>query len=168
MRTSQLESLGATMAFQQEICEVLAQSPMFLDFTWKELETLSAYMTGYGAPAGTVLFQEGDPGDVMGLLMSGEIEVKKEDDDGALQVVARIPRGRTFGEMAVIDGEQRSATCTTTTDCIIVALPKAQFERLIASNPSLGVKFLLRLNKLLSQRLRLASGMLVDYLGKAH
>lgn len=168
MRTSQLESLGATKQFQQDICEALTQSPMFSELSWQELETLSAYMAGYGAPAGTAIFQEGDPGDAMGLLISGEIAVRKEDDAGEMQLVATIPQGRTFGEMAVIDGERRSASCTAKSDCIIAVLPKAQFENLIARHPGLGIKFLIRLNKQMSQRLRLASGILVDYLGKAH
>lgn len=166
MRTGNLEPLGATKAFQQEICEALMTSPMASDFAWKELETLSTYMAGYGASAGTVVFQEGEPGDAMALLMSGEIEVYKEDGQGEQQLVALIPCGRTFGEMAVVDGERRSASCTARTDCIVAVLPKAQFERLLVNNPGLGIKFLTRLNKLMSQRLRQVSGMLVDYLGK--
>lgn len=168
MRTSNLESLGATKEFLQDICEALTESPMFSDFAWRELETLSNYMAGYGAPAGTILFQEGEPGDALGLLISGEIAVTKADDQGVQQVVAAIPRGRTFGEMSVIDGERRSANCTTSKDSVIAVLPKIQFERLIAQHPGLGIKFLIHLNKLLSQRLRLASGMLVDYLGKEY
>lgn len=166
MRTGNLEPLGATKEFQQDICDALMLSPMVSDFAWKELETLSAYMAGYGVAAGTVIFQEGDPGDAMALLMSGEIAVDKEDGHGVQQRVALIPHGRTFGEMAVIDGERRSASCTATTECIIAVFPKAQFERLVTSHPGLAIKFLTRLNKLMSQRLRLVSGMLVDYLGK--
>ncbi|MES2581268.1 MAG: cyclic nucleotide-binding domain-containing protein [Pseudomonadota bacterium] len=166
MHTHLLEVIPKSRAFRIEVCESLSRSPLFKDWSWEELDTLSSHMAGYRAKAGDLLFEEGDEGDAMGLLLSGQIEVRKQDAAGVAQFVTHIVAGRTFGEMAAIDGEKRSATCTATADCVLALLPKAQFERILMVNEALGIKLLLRVTRLLSQRLRLVNGALVDFLSK--
>jgi CRP-like cAMP-binding protein len=166
MLTHTLAAIPKSRAFRIEVCESLSRSPLFKDWSWEELDSLSSYMAGYRAQAGDTLFNEGDIGDAMGLLLSGQIEVRKRDADGVAQAVAHIVAGRTFGEMAAIDGEKRSATCVATEPCVLALLPKTQFERILVVNESLGTKLLLRVTRALSQRLREVNGVLVDYLSK--
>ncbi len=166
MHTDSLEAIPKSRAFRLEVCEALSGSPLFKDWSMEELDTLSSYMAGYRAQAGVLLFQEGDAGDSMGLLLSGKIEVRKNDAAGVAQTVAHIVSGRTFGEMAAIDGEQRSATCVTSEPCVLAVLPKSQFDRMLIVNEALGTKLLLRVTKVLSQRLREVSGALVDFLSR--
>jgi CRP-like cAMP-binding protein len=66
--------------------------------------------------------------------------------------------------MAMIDGERRSATGRASQDTLIAVLSRGRFETLIAERPGLGVRLLIRIARILSQRLRLASGQLVDHL----
>lgn len=166
MHTHSLEAIPKSRAFRIEVCESLSRSPLFKDWSWEELDTLSSHMSGYRAKAGGLLFEEGDDGDAMGLLLSGQIEVRKQDAAGVAQFVTHIVAGRTFGEMAAIDGEKRSASCIATEDCALALLPKAQFQRILMVNEALGIKLLLRVTRLLSQRLRLVNGALVDFLSK--
>ncbi len=166
MLTHSLESIPKSRAFRIEVCESLSHSPLFKDWSWDELDTLSSYMAGYRAKAGDLLFQEGDEGDAMGLLLTGQIEVRKQDAAGAAQFVTHIVAGRTFGEMAAIDGEKRSATCIATEPCVLAVLPKIQFDRILTANEALGIKLLLRVTRLLSERLRKVNGALVDFLSK--
>lgn len=166
MDTQLLEAIPKSRAFRIQVCESLSRSPLFKDWSWDELDTLSSYMAGYQARAGDLLFKEGDVGDAMALLLSGQIEVHKRDADGAAQVVAHIVAGRTFGEMAAIDGEKRSATCIATEPSVLAVLPKTQFERILDVNEALGIKLLLRVTRLLSLRLRKVNGVLVDFLSK--
>ena len=166
MHTLTLEAIPKSRAFRIEVCESLSRSPLFKDWSWDELDTLSSYMTGYRAKAGDMLFGEGDDGDAMGLLLTGQIEVRKNDAVGVAQSVTHIVAGRTFGEMAAIDGEKRSATCIATEPCVLAILPKTQFERILSVNEALGIKLLLRLTRLLSERLRQVNGALVDFLSK--
>jgi CRP/FNR family cyclic AMP-dependent transcriptional regulator len=166
MHTHALEAIPKSRAFRIEVCESLSRSPLFKDWSWEELDTLSTYMAGYRAKPGDLLFEEGDDGDAMGLLLSGQIEVRKLDAAGAAQFVTHIVAGRTFGEMAAIDGEKRSASCIATEACVLALLPKAQFERILVVNEALGIKLLLRVTRLLSQRLRRVNGALVDFLSK--
>lgn len=166
MHTHTLEAIPKSRAFRIEVCESLSHSPLFKDWSVAELDTLSSYMAGYRAAAGALLFEEGEVGDSMGLLLSGQIEVRKLDTAGVAKVVTHIVSGRTFGEMAAIDGEKRSATCVTTEPCVLALLPKPQFERMLAVNEPLGTKLLLRVTRLLSQRLREVNGVLVDFISK--
>ncbi|OYT90614.1 MAG: hypothetical protein CFE43_17100 [Burkholderiales bacterium PBB3] len=166
MHTHTLEAIPKSRAFRIEVCESLSRSPLFKDWSWEELDTLSSYMAGYRAQAGDLLFEEGGDGDAMGLLLSGQIEVRKNDAAGVPQFVTHIVAGRTFGEMAAIDGEKRSATCIATEACVLALLPKSQFERILAVNEALGIKLLLRVTRLLSERLRQVNGALVDFLSK--
>lgn len=166
MHTHSLEAIPKSRAFRVEVCESLSRSPLFKDWSWDELDTLSSYMAGYRARAGDLLFEEGDLGDAMGLLLSGQIEVGKRDTEGVTQTVAHIVAGRTFGEMAAIDGEKRSASCVATEPCVLALLPKTQFERILLVNEALGIKLLLRVTRALSQRLREVNDVLVDFLSK--
>ncbi|MEO8706862.1 MAG: cyclic nucleotide-binding domain-containing protein, partial [Kofleriaceae bacterium] len=59
--------------------------------------------------AGTVLFEEGQPGDYMYVVQSGEIEIRRQVGETE-RVVAVLPPGEFFGEMAILNGRPRSAT----------------------------------------------------------
>jgi CRP/FNR family transcriptional regulator, cyclic AMP receptor protein len=162
----QLELIGSGPSFRQELCERLAECQMLADLPWADLETLAKYVQAYRAAAGGTIFGEGEAGDFLGFVLAGRVEIRKEDHDGVAQVVGSIAAGRSLGEMAVIDGEKRSATCVAQGGEVLVALlTKHSFDELLRAYPVLGNKLLLRIARLLSQRLRQTSGLLVDYLG---
>jgi CRP-like cAMP-binding protein len=95
--------------------------------------------------AGTVLFREGEKGESMFALVSGEVEVTK----GGVSVSVLKP-GEVFGEMAVIDHQPRSATATARTDCEIVELSERRFLFLVQQTPF----FALQMLRLMASRLR--------------
>ena len=72
--------------------------------------------SGTAAPAshslapGEVLFSQGDPGDLVYVVQSGEVEIVRERTDGSTELVAKIPPGGYFGELAPLFGLRRSAT----------------------------------------------------------
>ena len=59
--------------------------------------------------AGTVLFEEGQPGDFMYVVQSGEVEIRRQVGETE-RVLAVLPPGEFFGEMAILNGRPRSAT----------------------------------------------------------
>ena len=73
--------------------------------------------------------------------------------------------GRIIGEMSLIDGEPRSASVVADVPTTLVVLTGEGFARLSSDVPRLAVKILLKISKLISQRLRQTSGALVDHLG---
>jgi CRP/FNR family cyclic AMP-dependent transcriptional regulator len=66
----------------------------------------------------------------------------------------KAENGVYFGEMALLESEIRSATVTALTDCSLLELHQKDFLELIAQNPAMGVKLLLRLSQILSRHLR--------------
>jgi CRP/FNR family cyclic AMP-dependent transcriptional regulator len=159
-----LQLMGAGPGFKKEICEMIADTQLFSDLSWPEIESLASFVQCYEAPAGTCIFSEGEPGNYLCLLVKGQIEIRKEDQDGIHKQLVVITRGKTVGEMSIIDGEPRSATCTAMSDSVILLLTKEHYQRVIKERPALAIAILSRVAKLMSQRLRALSGQLVEHL----
>ncbi|MGH8672650.1 MAG: cyclic nucleotide-binding domain-containing protein, partial [Burkholderiales bacterium] len=145
-------------------CTLLSEVELFNDFDRHEIESLSNYVQAYSAQPGCVVFEEGGAGNYMCVLLSGRVEVYKDNGTNPGVVVSTETRGRTIGEMALIDGERRSATCIVTEAATLALLTKDNFARITTERPAIAVKLLLKLSRLLSRRLRVVSGRLVDYL----
>lgn len=158
------ELVGAGASFKNEICDMIAETQLFADLDWKDVQGLANYVQCYRVQAGTVVFSEGDAGNYMCLLVQGQVEVLKSDQDGNAHRIVLVTRGKTVGEMSIIDGEPRSATCVATQESMLLLLTKDNFTRIIHDRPGLAVHILAKLAKLMSQRLRGVSGQLVEYL----
>jgi CRP-like cAMP-binding protein len=115
----------------------------------------------YGA-AGEVIIHEGEPGDSMFIMCEGEVEITKrltlvlDEEVPKERVMIRLKAadGVSFGEMALLENESRSATVTALTDCHILEVSRRDFLDFIEQHPATGCKILLRLAQLLSQHLR--------------
>ncbi len=162
--SGELELLGAGSAFHDEFCRMLENSNIFNDLEWQEIEALSNYMQAYRADRNVTLFREGDSGDYMCLILEGQVDILKEARDAEDRIVSSVDRGKTLGEMAMVDGEPRSASAITASETTLAILTRHNFSRLAQEKPALGVKILMKVARLLSQRLRRTSGILVDYL----
>jgi len=80
------------------------------------------------------------------------------------KVVATLGPGQTIGEMALLDGQPRSASVVAAEDLVLLVFTRAALEHLVEEKPSLAVKVLWKLARVLSQRLRQTSGALVERL----
>jgi len=80
--------------------------------------------------AGSVIFQEGQPGDTMYIVKGGEVEVRVRG-----KVVEVIQEDGFFGELAVIEDGPRSATAIARTDCVLIPLDERKFDFMIHANP---------------------------------
>lgn len=162
---SSFKLMGAGAAFKSEICDMISETQLFSDFDWKDIEALAGYVQCYQVATGTVVFNEGDTGSYACVLVEGEVEILKSDHEGVPRRIVTVARGKTIGEMSIVDGEPRSATCVATQDSVLLVLTKENYLRIIKERPVLAVHILAKLAKLMSQRLRSASGQLVEFLG---
>ena len=101
----------------------------------------------------------------MALVVVGEVKVYKEASTGEKQLLASVGKGKTLGEMSMLDGQLRSATAIASVDTTALLMPRERFDQLCRSFPALGLKLTLTVATMMSQRLRSTSGVLVDYLG---
>jgi CRP-like cAMP-binding protein len=99
-------------------------------------------------PADTVLFQEGQPGHVMYIVVRGEIEIRRQIG-GAERVLAVLGAGEFFGEMAILSGRPRSATAVVCMPARLLVIDGTTFEAMLRARPEIA----LRLIKALAGRL---------------
>ncbi len=157
-----VEFLGDAMPFVGRIREIIEAIQLFEDFEAEELEGLARYMRCYRAPLGTEIIREGDQGDFMLLLLDGSVEIVKKDVRGLAQIMGNAGPGKTLGEMSLIDGEPRFASCVALDTVEIAVLDRESLSRIIAEEPRIGVKLMMELLMLLNQRLRSVSAQLLD------
>ena len=108
---------------------------------------------------GDALFRTGDVGDAMYLIESGRVRIAITDEDKKEITLAELAQGDFFGEMAIIDGKQRSADAIVSEAARLAVLSRENFLRFIRNNPTVALEMLSatfgrlrRTDKLLQQR----------------
>jgi CRP-like cAMP-binding protein len=165
-RLAQLESLGDAVQFAGRIHGLITFSPLFENFNLTEILLLSQFMQVYRTGPGVEIIREGEAGDFMVFLIEGQIEVFKQDQWNAPRLMALIAPGESFGEMSMIDGEPRFASCIAAEPCMIAVLSRDSLARIILEQTTLGAKILMELVLMLSQRLRQTSSKLLAYMDR--
>src|SRR5207302_8874449 len=85
--------------------------------------------------AGEVIFREGDAGGAFYVIAHGDVRVTADSLEGEKEI-AKLGHGQFFGEMAVLNGDKRTATCTAVTDVQLVAFPSVAVEEVLAKYPA--------------------------------
>lgn len=156
-----IEPLGDATPFVDRILEIIGHIKLLEDFGEEDIARLAHYMVCFRVPAGVEIIQEGEPGDFLLLVIEGTIEIVKKGANGLPARVGLAGPGKTLGEMSVIDGEPRFASCITEQDCLLAVLDRENLSRILADEPRMGVKILMELLMLLNQRLRTVSNDLM-------
>jgi CRP/FNR family transcriptional regulator, cyclic AMP receptor protein len=159
-----LENLGEGTALAQQIYDMIGHSRFFDDFNREDVQELAAFMQVYRAEPGSMIIREGDVDDYMLLIIQGKVDIVKTDKRGVIQAMTSVGPGMTLGEMSMIDGEPRFATCIAVEPTTFAVLSREAMVRIILEEPSLGAKLLIKLVTLLSQRLRQTSSTLLHYM----
>jgi len=159
-----LEHLGDATKFSQQIHALIPKCSLLENFSSAEVRLLAHFMDVFRAKPGVEVIREGEGGDFMLMVLEGKIEVLKRDRQHTPQLLAEVEAGRTLGEMSMIDGEARFATCVAAGTAVIAVLDRESLARIIVEQPLLGAKILMELVLMLSQRLRVTSQRLLGLL----
>lgn len=142
----------------EEVAARMLVTPTALDdLTLADAMKVVGYMRPKRIKAGTVFIQEGEirQNDYMLLVLEGDIAVENELPGlSETMVVNIIGPGHLIGEMGVLDGSPRSATCTATTDIAAAVLSRTALMRLLKDEPRVGSRLLLAISKRMADRLR--------------
>jgi CRP/FNR family cyclic AMP-dependent transcriptional regulator len=161
---STLVPLAAGAAHLQQLCDMLATSNLFGDLSRGKLETLAKYVHAFTAAKDTPIFLEGKYAGFMCIIIKGHVKIYRDSGGGRTMLLAHADAGNSLGEMSIIDGLPHSATAVAADEVTLVTMTRADFTKLVDENPSLATKVLWRFTRLMSQRLRTTSGILVDSL----
>ena len=159
-----LEHLGDATNFASQMHALIPKCALLENFSPAEVRLLAHFMDVYRAEPGTEVIREGDGGDFMLMIIEGKVEVHKRDRWNTPQVIAMVDAGKVLGEMSMIDGEARFATCVATEPVLVAMLDRESLARIIVEQPMLGAKVLMELVLMLSQRLRATSQRLLGLL----
>ena len=163
---SHIESLGPGGPYAEQIFGIVGRSPFFAEFERRDIDLLADYMVIYRAQPGQAILREGDEGDFMIFVISGAVDIFKNNAQGERQLMTAVGPGMTLGEMSMIDGEPRFANCVAAEAVVFAVLHRDDMAKIILDYPSLGSKILVKLVSMLSARLRHTSAKLLQLMDK--
>ncbi len=125
---------------EQSAVELLRSVALFADLEQGELERFSHVAVPRTFPAGTRVFHEGDSSDACYIVKEGSFRVTREHSDGRAITLATLGPGEIFGELAMLDGDSRSASAEALSDGELLALPANDVRSLLARHPEIALK----------------------------
>ena len=128
------------------------------------LEHLMSTLSVVQPSSGDVLFREGDTAGDMYVVLSGEIEVLKKSQRGSDSRVAMLGPGDWFGEMSIVDVQPRSATVRAIAPSRLLRITARDLDALYRHDIKAYSLIVLNLARELSRRLRVADGILADFI----
>jgi CRP/FNR family transcriptional regulator, cyclic AMP receptor protein len=136
---------------EESAAELLGRVPLFAELEQDELERFSRVAVPRSFPSGTRVFHEGDQSDACYIVRNGSFRVTREHSDGRAITLANLGPGDIFGELAMLDGEVRSASVEALDDGELLALPGADVRALLSRHPEITVKLVAALVRRLRQ-----------------
>ena len=133
-------------------------------FSDRELRQLLRLMRRWDLPQGTVVVSEGGPGGSCFIIVSGSVDVTVRGRNRQ-QLLAQLPAGSIFGQVSLISGEPRTATCSMRNDGVILELERKPCETFLSAGSPTALKFLDALNQDLISALRGADQRLLQLCG---
>ena len=125
--------VGGEEAIEQQLRSI----PFFRNLPGAALEAVAAQLQPEHHTRGDVIFREGEPGETMYLVVSGQVEVLAGADQAPL---AALGPGSFVGELALLLGEPRSATLRVVADTMLWALHRRDLDVLLSEHPVIGVE----------------------------
>jgi len=151
---------------EKEIIKLIGINPLFSGLSQEDLKKLAKYVFKIEVRKGFPVFREGEIGDAMYFVVSGEIGVYKKttqnESGGYGKKIAVIKAGQSFGEISLFESYTRTATAVAETDCVLLKLPRTELEKLEREEREIAYNILKKLAKILSVRLRKTTDMLAD------
>jgi NTE family protein len=126
-----------TVAEGEELEHQLRAIPFFRNLPAAALEAVASQLQPERHVRGEVVFREGEPGETMYLVVSGQVEVLAGADQSPL---AALGPGSFVGELALLLGEPRSATLRVVADTMLWSLHRRDLETLLTEHPVIGVE----------------------------
>jgi CRP/FNR family transcriptional regulator, cyclic AMP receptor protein len=136
---------------RQSTTELLQRVPLFSELSREDLEEISRVAVPRSYPKGVRVFHEGDRSDACYIVRSGDLRVTREHPDGRAIALATLGPGDFFGELAMLDGEARSASVEALSESELLALPAADVRRLLRGSSEITVKLVVALTRRLRE-----------------
>ncbi len=138
-----------------ELVELLKGVELFAGLTQEQLERLARISRLIEVHDGETIFSQGEAGHTLYIIRDGQVEVILEDPQAGGQTAVYLGRGQIFGEMALIDYGERSATIRCASrKAVLAVIEREAFERLCAEDTAIGYVVMRNMASDLSFKLR--------------
>jgi len=138
----------------QSIRHFLKNIPLFAKLRKRELRDIEHLIHRRQYKSAEVIFWQNEPGVGMYIVQNGEVGVFQDYDTPEQKQLARLNQGDFFGEMALLEDDNRSATAVALSDSQLLGIFHPDLFDLFERKPDLGIKVLVPLANMLAQRLR--------------
>jgi CRP-like cAMP-binding protein len=137
---------------------VLRSVNLFVEVPTPDLEELAAGLRRRRYARGQVIFTQGDPGNSLCVIEEGRVRIVVGSDDGKELVLRVLGPGDFFGELALLDGEPRSADAVAQEACQLLLLQRSDFLSFLETRPKVAITLLAAI----SRKLRLTTQQAQD------
>ena len=124
---------------------------IFSDLSDSELKSIQELCKTRKYPKNSMIILEEEMGDVVFIVMSGTVKITRVNDEGKEVILAMLGSGEVFGEMAILDGESRSANALSQENCEVITINREDFLNLLKTNNKVSLnlmtEFAIRLRK---------------------
>jgi len=125
----------------------LSSVPLFVDLDGVELANVEEHCTPRKYPKNSMVILEEEFGDIIFIILKGTVKITRVNDEGKEVILALLGVGEIFGEMAILDGEARSANALAQEDCELLAIQKSEFLNLLRRNFKISFALMCELAK---------------------
>ncbi|MBR0826091.1 cyclic nucleotide-binding domain-containing protein [Bradyrhizobium manausense] len=146
----------------------LLATPFFGGLSDASLDLLVSMLVERNFDAGAIVVAEGDPGRSMFIVHSGELVVSKRADSGRAIPISSLAPGDFFGEMTLIEMQNRSATVVAQNPTVLYELTARELYKCYKADIQAYVMVLLNINRELCRRLRRADNRITELLLNAN
>ena len=122
--------------------DTLRHVPLFESLDDETARKLCQLLESIDCKAKTSLFRAGDEGDAMYLIERGKVRICVQGTDGRDMTLTELGRGDFFGEMALLDGQRRSADAIVAEDARLAVLSREHFLSFVRSSPDVALELL--------------------------
>jgi CRP/FNR family cyclic AMP-dependent transcriptional regulator len=120
----------------------LSDTELFRDLSERDLAELELVTTLTSVSRGRVFYRPEDPGERLFLLRQGRVQLYRISPEGKKLVIATLGPGALFGEMALLGQQMHNAFAEAMEDCSIMVMSRADLERLMLNDPTIGRRIL--------------------------
>ena len=135
---------------ESQVVEALRRVPLFASLKPQQLAELAQMARRQRFGRDEVVFYQGDNGDSFYVILSGQVKVSVSSPEGQEAILVMLDAGESFGELALLDEQPRSATIEATRPTEVLVMRRDEFHRIIHHHPDVALSLL----RVMTKRLR--------------
>src|SRR3989304_6658729 len=139
---------------KMDLQKTILSIPLFESLGKRESSSLMGLLHHRVYITDEYIFYQGDPGPGIYIIREGEVEIQRKDKNGNINTLAILKKGDFFGELALVDGEERSASAIARADTKLAVIFKPDLDEYINKFPKKGIKILEGITRVVTTRLR--------------